>query len=320
MKTNIIILFLALIYISGCSTREVSSMKVLKNTDGILVSEGNQKIFFYQRKAKSLQGKFSRSNYIHPVFNLNGDTLTEDFPDDHPHQRGVYWAWHQLWIGDKRIGDGWVEKDILWDVKKIETVERVPGTMAIKFIVSWKSPNWKNEKGDMIPFLEEQTLVRVYKQTEVSRKIDFEISLLALEENLKIGGSEDKKGYGGFSVRMKMPADLKFTGQNGKVIPKNEQVEAGPWLDFSGSFGSNGMTTGLAIFCHPTNPNFPQPWILRQKGSMQNVVFPGRNTVTLSTQKRMVLRYRLIIHDGSASDINLGELFKEYRNKKVFFN
>ena len=29
-------------------------------------------------------------------------------PADHRHQRGLFWAWHQVWIGEERIGDPWL--------------------------------------------------------------------------------------------------------------------------------------------------------------------------------------------------------------------
>ena len=70
------------------------------------------------------------------------------------------------------------------------------------------------------------------------RKIDFEITLKALVKGLQIGGSADQKGYGGFCVRMRLPDSLVFTSENGPVTPQELQIEAGPWMDFSGKFGT----------------------------------------------------------------------------------
>ena len=55
---------------------------------------------------------------------------------------------------------------------------------------------------------------------------------------------------------------------------------------------------GVAIICHPDNPMFPEKWILRKKGSMQNPVFPGREPVALSMTDPLILKYRLIIYAG----------------------
>ena len=83
-------------------------------------------------------------------------------------------------------------------------------------------------------------------------------------------------------------------------------------MDFSGSFGSNDLKSGLAIICHPSTPNYPAPWILRQKNSMQNCVFPGRQRLALPLNEAVVLKYRLVVHRGSASDIDFPYLQLEY--------
>jgi hypothetical protein len=45
---------------------------------------------------------------------------------------------------------------------------------------------------------------------------------------------------------------------------------------------------------------------------MQNVVFPGKNLISIPMDKPVVLRYRLIIHDGDAGAIDLSSLQLEY--------
>jgi hypothetical protein len=52
--------------------------------------------------------------------NVNGNILTEDFPKDHLHHRGVFWAWHQVLIGDKKMGDAWECRDFIWDVQQFD--------------------------------------------------------------------------------------------------------------------------------------------------------------------------------------------------------
>lgn len=55
--------------------------------------------------------KYRRACYIHPLYGLDGETLTEDFPKDHRHHRGVFWAWPNSAIGDKPI-DVWEFKGV----------------------------------------------------------------------------------------------------------------------------------------------------------------------------------------------------------------
>lgn len=91
-------------------------IKIIETGEGFLVTEGEQRILFYQRKPKSIDGKYTRANYIHPLYGLDGEILTEDFPSDDLHHRGIFWTWHQVYIGDRRMGDAWLIEDFSWDV------------------------------------------------------------------------------------------------------------------------------------------------------------------------------------------------------------
>ena len=59
----------------------------------------------------------ARSNYFHPLYDLDGTVLTEDFPKDHIHHRGIFWAWHQVRINGKTVQDQWVNRDSFWTVQ-----------------------------------------------------------------------------------------------------------------------------------------------------------------------------------------------------------
>ncbi|MGD1890901.1 MAG: DUF6807 family protein, partial [Cyclobacteriaceae bacterium] len=200
--------------------------------DGVWVKENCEGIFFYQQKTKTQDGKYARANYIHPLYGIDRTVLTEDFPEDHPHLRGIFWALHQILIGDKRLGDGWSCEDISWEVYEVggKQEDRTLYTQTY-----WKSPNWTNAQGEQAPFLSEKTSIKIHPSHGNHRMLDFEISLLALVPELKIGGSEDAKGYGGFSVRMKLPEDIQFTSTDGEVTAQTEAVKAGTWMDMSGS-------------------------------------------------------------------------------------
>ncbi len=306
-----------LILPARCSAAAEHPISISETDQGFVVAEGRQQVMLYQRKHKSIAGKYMRANYIHPLYGLDGQVLTEDFPDDHPHHRGVFWAWHQVWLGDRKLCDPWSAIDTVWDVYDARVLSVDSRSRALQVQVHWKSPNHTDSAGKQIPFIEETTTITVHRAGDDMRRIDFQIELLALENNMRLGGSEDAKGYGGFTTRIYLPDDIVLTGTNGLVEPKTLSVEAGPWLDFSGNLGKAGKTSGLAILCHKTCPLYPQRWILRRKGSAQNPVYPGREPVPLSCDKPLILRYRLIIHRGDASHIDLDSLQAQYNNEPV---
>jgi hypothetical protein len=268
---------------------------------GILFTENGKNVLFYQTDPKNKDGLYERCNYIHPVWAEDGTVLTEDFPDDHLHHRGIFWAWHQVWIGDKRIGDPWEIKNFEQEITEIEFIAQQNGTGVLKTEVEWKSNLWK-EEGRTIPYLKENTTVLIHSRTGNYRRIDFEIRLLALEENLSIGGSEDEKGYSGFSVRMKLPGDVSFSGPEGKVVPEVTAVKSNGFINISGSVGKNGAQGGIVIIDNPENPGYPQSWILRDRNSMQNAAFPGSRIVAVSTSEPLVLKYSLLVYSGKMNN------------------
>lgn len=300
---------LGLLLISIVALSSTAQIKMQKVEGGLLFTENSKNVLFYQVEPKSKDGKYARCNYIHPLWGVDGTVLTEDFPADHLHHRGIFWAWHQIWIGGKQIGDPWELIDFDQDVTKVDFVTLKNGVGVLKTEIEWKSEKWKKQSVK-IPYLKENTTITINPRIDNYRKIDFEISLLALEENLKIGGSENEKGYGGFSVRMDLPEDLIFTGISGDVTPENTPVKSEGYVNISGSLLDENKNGGVVIIDCPKNPGYPQNWILRKQRSMQNLVYPGRHAVPVSTTNPLVLRYSLLVYSGKLSNKKIQAIIK----------
>ncbi len=289
-------------------------MRVTIEDNGVQVTEDNTAVLYYQRTPKSLEGKHERAGYVHPLHDLDGKVITEDFPKDHRHHRGVFWAWHQVWVGDKKTGDPWLCTDFIWDVQDVRT-SSTDRSISIHADVQWKSPQHSDVTTGMIPIVQETTTITVHaKKTAHAKKvayrlIDFEISLLALVNGVRIGGSEDFKGYGGFSPRIKLTDDVRFTAKQGELEPVTAQIAAGQWVNII------DRQRGLAILTHPKNPGKQGQWILRRKRSMQNPVYPGNNPVAVSMTQPTTLRYRLVIHQGDLPSEKIEELQQDYRDE-----
>lgn len=306
--------FLLLAASSAADPDSAGSMAIVRQNEGYLFREGPDKVFFYQLTTKSLNGKYKRSHYVHPLYDLDGNVLTEDFPEDHRHHRGIFWAWHQVVVNGKRVGDQWINEDSIWEVLNSEILPREKSSAAVWVKLHWKSPRWLDDSGKQKPFVEEITTIRAHSREGNTRKIDFTIELTALEDDVHIGGSEDVKGYGGFSTRIRLPKDIRFLGHNGPVTPQITSVRAGPWLDFSGSYGAK-PGSGLAVLTHPSSPGFPQPWILRASGSMQNAAFPGRHLNRVPTDEPLTFRYRLVVHRGELTRDRLDQFQTRYEKE-----
>ncbi len=321
------VLLLAAGCMPGASPREnrsIPSVTVTQTGKGYLFMEGRDSVLLYRDRPPDPEREHARAHYIHPLYGINGEILTEDAPEDHPHQHGIFWAWHQMHVGERSVGDGWTQDDISWNVREVDLLEgaiysprssvasfRSLVSSGLQARIQWISPRYLDAGGEPEPFVEETTTIHVSPGTGDHRAVDVTIELRALVDSVRIGGSEDEKGYGGFSARIRLPEDVQFVGPGGPVQPLVTDVDAGPWLDFSATFGG-GRPSGVAILQHPSNPGFPQPWILRREDSMQNPKWPGAEPVLLPKGEPITLRYRLIVHDGRADAIPLERLHARY--------
>ncbi len=287
-------------------------LQIVKSREGVLVLEGPDSVLFFQSATKSQEGQYARADYIHPLWGLDGGVLTEDFPQDHLHHRGIFWAWHQVYVGDTRAGDAWECRDFIWDVKSIDLVASDEGSITMVAQTEWLSPLIKNKKGKPAPFVREFATVKIHRSQKYFRIVDFSIQLLPLMENISLGGSEDDKGYGGFSVRVKTPEPLVFESENGLVEPQTLPLDEGSWVDVSGPIGKFGHKAGITIIGHEDNPGHPQGWLLRSRNSMQNPAFPGREPVLLLDDQPLTLKYRLVIHSGTLNKIQIAGFCNDY--------
>lgn len=283
-------------------------VEVLQEEGGYSIREDGEPVLFYQLAPRSMDGQHQRSNYIHPLHGLDGEVLTEDFPADHRHHRGVYWTWHQVLIGDVRAGDPWLARSFSWEVQDASVL---PEGNGLRVTHRWHSPDFQ---AGVEPILEETAEVVVHPSAAGLRMIDFDIRLVPLQDGVRLGGSEDDKGYGGFSVRVAMIEGLRFEASSGPVEPQRQPVEAGDWVDFSGDFAGTGEPSGVAVVVHPSSAGYPQPWVLRSPAtpSMQNPVWPGPEPTGLARGEETRLRYRLVIHRGPASSVGLDAIAAEF--------
>jgi hypothetical protein len=287
-----------LVFLLVCLSFEgFAQINMVVKPGGFLFLEGNDSIFFYQKSPIDQGGKFSRCNYIHPLYGSDGTRMTEDFPADHLHHRGVFWAWHQILIDNTPISDGWELKDFDQKVSSFE-FKLLKGIGIINTIVDWKSPLWKEDK---TPYLQEKTTISIYHKIGNYRRIDFEIHLKALADRFQIGGSADEKGYSGFSVRLKLPEDVTFRSEKDLIEPVTNAVDAGNFMNINGSFLKNGKEGGVVILSNPENPAPANSWIIRKSASMQNAVFPGRNPVAIPFGESLILKYSLLVYQGEMS-------------------
>jgi hypothetical protein len=62
-------------------------------------------------KVPASDSRRSRACFVHPVYGLDGEVLTESFPKDHYHHHGIFWSWPHVGIDGKEY-DLWMYNNI----------------------------------------------------------------------------------------------------------------------------------------------------------------------------------------------------------------
>ena len=281
--------------------------------EGMLLKEGDIPVFVYHEKNSKLPGripeKYLRMGYFHPVYGLDGEEMTQDYPFDHRHHRGVFWAWPQSLAGGELINIWEMDNARQYGLKAPEFKE-VDGKAHLQLEQAWRwdSAPYKNIVGESIT-------VVVHPATDLGRAMDFTITLTNLydQELTMKGQTKDNKGYGGFSIRpdaRRKP--FIFTAASG-VIPEDVLELDTPWADVSYATKRKGKKlSGVAIFQHPDLPGYPHKgWLLRDYGFLGQS-WPHTNPTALAPGESVTLKYRLYMHRGDAEAGKVAEAHAAY--------
>lgn len=246
----------------------------------------------------------ARSNYIHPIYGPEGELLTRDWSKDHPHHRGIYWAWPEVDFGSKR-----------GDLHALQIVFARP-TGKIKLQGEAKYAQIEAENlwlwGDSVPIVREVAVIRAYCSAKYGRIIDLAFRFEALKDSITLARRETKL-YGGLNVRMQTPKKQEITAyiDSAGMIPRRA------WSDLSGLFAGAGKTSGLMVFQNQQNPDYPGDWVQYPDLSWCQPTFPTAGTrFQLTRGKSLVLRYRLLVHAGVKPDSDISSKLWDEFNKK----
>ena len=243
----------------------------------------------------------SRACYIHPVYGLSGEVLTEDFPRDHYHHHGIFWAWPHVGI-DGQEYDLWISNNI--KQKFVGWICRRTGPAAA--VVAVENGWFVGEKKVMI----ERVWLRAYNLADDARSLDLELTWIPVDRPVTLWGAGGKS-YGGLVVRFRPPSakDGVITVPGGVTT---DDLKESPlaWVDFTSNFGAP-TPSGAAVFIAPDHPDYPPTWLTRHYGPLC-VGWPGVKPKTFEPGKPIRLSYRIRIHKTALDAAQLQEAYDAY--------
>lgn len=244
----------------------------------------------------------ARSDYIHPLHGLNGATLTLDWPVDHPHHRGIYWAWPEVDYRGQR-GDLHALQHVFARPTGNCVAQSGPVFAQIEAENLWR---WE----DAEPIVRERAVIRAWRADAQGRFIDLEFQFTALRDDVAIARRETKL-YGGLNIRLARVADQQIDFHTDPVAAHPRAA----WAQLSGTFAGGPGSVGLAVFQNPANPDYPGDWVKFPEINWLQPCFPATGTRhMLKKDHPLVLRFRFWIHAGKISETELADLWAAYAN------
>ncbi len=249
--------------------------------------------------------------FFYPVLAADGVELTSDQirtdPKEHPHHRS-------FWVGHGEVNgiDHWsfAQKPAPPKQRHIQ-FDKLEGDGFVEQLM------WDDLQGQ--PLLNEVRTVRFIPFEDGARGVDITVKLTATSGEVTLA---DTKEAGLAAVRVSPQISAKPTLINSAGADGEKQVWGKPadWCDESGVI--DGKPYGVAIFDHPSNPRHPTTWHSRGYGLIAPNEFglhefdkklpKGAGDLKIQKGESVSFRYRVIIHEGAASDAKLSEKYKDF--------
>jgi type 1 glutamine amidotransferase len=263
------------------------------NSKSIELTEKGSPVFVYNYGTMLKEGVApdrARCCYLHPVYAPNGVAITDDFPPDHPHHRGISWTW-PIVVVDGKTYNLWVITGILDRFEKWERKKAAKDKAVLAFQDGWYVGDRK--------VVQENVEIVAHSLVDGRRDLDFTVTLRSVGAEVEIGGTHDHdKGYGG-------GLEVRFAPRTGTAIrtavqedaPDSDRIPAA-WAELTANFGGKMATTRVTE--DPANPGAPNGWCLRHYGFV-GVDYPGLELRRLDNKIPLTMKFRVFLSGGSPS-------------------
>lgn len=292
-------------------------MQLVSDHDRLTISASRRRVLTFQGGAGELPSAdikpiFRQGGYIHPVFTPSGRVVTDDYPPDHFHHHGIWFAWTKTEF-EGRHPDFWNVGDGTGRVEFVALDTTWSGSVHAGFKSRNRSIDVSAPKP--ITVLNEQWTVTAYNTGQgVKPYTMFDlVSTQDLATSSPLLLPEYRYGGLGFRGHRQWLAkdNCDFLTSEGKDR-NNGHGSRARWCHIGGRI--DGQLAGIAILDHPSNFRAPQamrinpdqPFFCYSPSLIGDwKIEPGQSYVS---------RYRFIVYDGAPDKAELDRLWNDYAN------
>ena len=291
----------------------------LKGPDGRI-------IFNYVTKRPENIGLTSPSAaYFDPVNTPSGERVTNVAPDDHPHHRGIFFGFlnsefHTPADFSKATGNhpvrafSVVRADFFSWGLYAPREGRVIQNRDVKLISADAKHAQLEIHNDWL--VENKKMAEETDEVTVTERDGVNVIDIAYKLKPLVDYVLEEASFGGFAVQGMKYGDWYYSAAYGKVtLPPptysypDSNWPSEPWYDYTVRLKSDGKTVGVAVLDHPLNP--PTRW--QNTVWMLNPCITTFGDTTIHPDAPLVLRYRVVVHDGPPPTDVLQKLSVEWR-------
>jgi hypothetical protein len=294
-----------------------NGMQLVSDHDRLTISASGRKTLTFQGgsgepPSAGIKPIFRRGGYIHPVFTPSGRTVTDDYPPDHFHHHGIWFAWTKTEF-EGRHPDFWNVGDGTGKVEFVALDQTWSGSVHAGF----KSRNRSVDVSAPTPVtvLNEQWAVTVYNVGQGAKPYTmFDlVSTQDLATSSPLMLPEYRYGGIGFRGHRQWLAkdNCDFLTSEGKDRSNGHGTRA-RWCHIGGRI--DGQLAGIAILDHPSNFRAPQPMRINPDQPFFCYSPSLIGDWKIEPGKPYISRYRFIVYDGVPDKAELDRLWNDYAN------
>jgi hypothetical protein len=262
--------------------------------------------------------KYGRSGHLHPVWTPGGSIVTDEFPPDHLHQSGIFFAFTKTKFRGQDVdfwnlagGKGRVRNSSVGSITSGAVFGQLTARHEHVDLTQADSVVGLGAKTGGDVALNETWQVRAWPAGLASG-----YWLLDIHSQIRCAGNEPlvlpEYHYGGMAIRAARewtPKNVAFLSSEGDDRLKGNHTRP-RWCRMSGAVA--GKQAGITLLTHPANFRFPEP--LRIHPTMPYMVFTPSFLGDWEIKPGAVheSRYRFIVHDGDLPVETIERLWHDF--------